>query len=494
MTTKKTTSWWKTIKEAQWLKSIGLSREQNIDDESAEVAAPTKPPSPEVLGPVHQRFLRDLSEDNAEGLRLKEIGSKAFWLHLEGVWLDGHERLAVQWGEKFLLIATLDPRFELNLREKLADWYNSLGELRAAIEHLEKLIHDETRQTDSHYKLAESYARLGDEKNALKHYESVLARDIDYPNVQKRVQALRSVRGQTAPANSGQTMAGTELNRDSSSRYRLVRELGRGGSAAVFLAEDKDLRRQVAIKLLHPHLAAKDAAKATRRFFHEARITASLRHPNILAILDLEEESRRIVMELAVGGSLRHLLQTNGSLSVPAAMTLHVQTLSAVVAAHTKGIVHRDIKPANLLFRNSSETSTVEMMLADFGTAHLPGQPQKKQSQQELAGTIAYMAPEQRTGAPVDARWDVYSSAVVLYEMLHGKLPWDRQTILSGKREPSDLRLTPNVSEMTEVASRLRRHMENMTGATSQDRINSSDALAEATVIRDLASCFAKND
>ena len=83
MTTKKTTSWWKTIKEAQWLKSIGLSREQNIDDESAEVAAPTKPPSPEVLGPVHQRFLRDLSEDNAEGLRLKEIGSKAFWLHLE---------------------------------------------------------------------------------------------------------------------------------------------------------------------------------------------------------------------------------------------------------------------------------------------------------------------------------------------------------------------------------------------------------------------------
>src|SRR6185503_7822878 len=110
-----------------------------------------------------------------------------------------------------------------------------------------------------------------------------------------------------------ETIAGVDVvGVQAGSRYRLVRELGRGATGVVYMARDLELERDVAVKLLHPHLAAASQADAVARFFAEARVCASLRHPNIVAILDLDESARRIVMELAAGGTMRQVLEERG--------------------------------------------------------------------------------------------------------------------------------------------------------------------------------------
>ena len=108
------------------------------------------------------------------------------------------------------------------------------------------------------------------------------------------------------------------------------------------------------------------------RFFHEARVMASLRHPNLVAVLDLDEKARRIVLELAAGGTLRDLVRDRGPRTLRRALERHGQVLSALSAAHRRGIIHRDVKPANLMFRRDPDTPGVEVVLGDFGVAHLP--------------------------------------------------------------------------------------------------------------------------
>src|SRR5512143_4325107 len=151
-----------------------------------------------------------------------------------------------------------------------------------------------------------------------------------------------------------------------------MREIGRGGTGVVYLARDAELDRDVAFKLLHPRLASADKAESLARFFHEARVMASLRHPNVVAVLDMDEASRRIVMELAAGGTLRDVLRERGPRTLRRALERHGQILSALAAAHRRGIIHCDLKPANLMFRRDADLAGVEIMLGDFGVAHLP--------------------------------------------------------------------------------------------------------------------------
>ena len=133
----------------------------------------------------------------------------------------------------------------------------------------------------------------------------MLGHDVDYPNVRDARRAPAPLTGRAAPVAGETIAAGDVAGVQAGARYRLVRELGRGATGVVYLARDVELERDVAIKLLHPHLAGTERADALARFFHEARVMASLRHPNVVAVLDLDEASRRIVMELAAGGTLR---------------------------------------------------------------------------------------------------------------------------------------------------------------------------------------------
>jgi serine/threonine-protein kinase len=236
----------------------------------------------------------------------------------------------------------------------------------------------------------------------------VLAIDVDYPNARARAEALRRGLGPGPAAAPTVTLAGVDGQAATAgARYRLVAELGRGASGAVYRARDVELERDVAIKLLHPHLAGDIA-----RFFAEARLAAALRHPSIVAVLDLDEAHRRIVMELLSGGTLRARLAT-GALPVEQALVRHADVLSALDAAHRRGVVHRDLKPANLLFRADGE-----IVLVDFGVAHLAGGPAPR----DLAGTLYYMAPEQRRGAAEPAS-DLWAAGVILHEMLTGRAP-----------------------------------------------------------------------
>ncbi|HUH03430.1 MAG TPA: protein kinase [Kofleriaceae bacterium] len=452
---------------------------------------------PASLQPEEEAWLRGLVGAVANGKRTQEVGGEEFWTRIEELWARGHERLATEWIEKFILAPGTPPAVLPRLRSELVDMLDRRGEGERALPHLHLLTELEPHALRAHYLLAELHRRRGDELLALRHYEAVLARDMEYPNVRVRVDRLRASRGLGAPAPMGETIIGAgTVGVAGGARYQLLRELGRGATGVVYMARDFELDREVAIKLLHPHLAAADRAAACARFFEEARIAASLRHPNIIAILDLDERARRIVMELASGGTLRGALLDQSRRSVRRALERHAQILSALNAAHRRGVVHRDLKPGNLMFRRDPEAPGVEVVLGDFGVAHLPneagatGAAAATQEQPgEAIGTLAYMAPEQRAGQPVDPRADLYSAAVVLYEMLVGRTPWKRDVLLSGTRRAGDFHLPPDVTReiQPELAIRVQAHLDSLGDPDPAGRPATEPAVKEARRLRDLA-------
>jgi TolB-like protein/Flp pilus assembly protein TadD len=228
--------------------------------------------------------------------------------------------------------------------------------------------------------------------------------------------------------------------------YTLERELGRGGMATVFLAQDLKHDRPVALKVLHSELAA---SLGPDRFQREIRFAARLQHPHILTVLDSGEAGGRLwfTMPYVEGESLRDRLRRERQLSLDDALQIARETARALDYAHQHGIVHRDIKPENLLLTRDGST-----LVADFGIARaLMGDDQLTQTGMVI-GTPAYMSPEQASGDKgIDARTDVYSLAAVLYEMLAGEAPYTGPTAQAviAKRlmdpVPSVRRVRPNV-------------------------------------------------
>jgi len=197
--------------------------------------------------------------------------------------------------------------------------------------------------------------------------------------------------------------------------YRLLRLLGQGGFAEVYLGEHVYLETQAAIKVLHTRLAHED----TESFRIEARTIARLEHPHIVRVLDFGVEGRTpfLVMSYATGGTLRQHHPKGTRLDLPVVVSYVKQVASALQYAHDQKLIHRDVKPENILLGRHGEA-----LLSDFGIALL-AQTSRHQLTQAPTGTVAYMAPEQIQGKPRQAS-DQYSLGIVVYEWLSGTLPF----------------------------------------------------------------------
>src|SRR5213080_404360 len=224
-------------------------------------------------------------------------------------------------------------------------------------------------------------------------------------------------------------------------RYRIQRKLGAGGMANVYLAEDQELGRRVAIKILNERHANDD--QFVERFRREAQNAAALSHPNIVSIYDRGEAegSYYIAMEYLDGRSLKELIVSRGPAPVGVAVEYARQILSALRFAHRHGIVHRDIKPHNVLVDGEGRVKVTDFGIARAGTSQMT-------ETGSIVGTAQYLSPEQAKGGEVDPRSDLYSLGVVLYELLTGKTPFDGETpveiamkhLSTTPRPPSKLR------------------------------------------------------
>jgi tRNA A-37 threonylcarbamoyl transferase component Bud32 len=202
-------------------------------------------------------------------------------------------------------------------------------------------------------------------------------------------------------------------------RYEIEELLGTGGMSSVYRAQDTVLERRVALKILHDHFSADP--EYVERFRREARALARLNHPNIVTVIDRGQFGNRqfIVFEHVPGENLKEVIEREGALTVPQALALTHQIACGLAFAHEHGIVHRDVKPQNVLM---DESGTAKV--TDFGIARSVEPDDGLTETGTLLGTSDYIAPEQASGQPVDARTDQYSLGVLLYELLTGEVPY----------------------------------------------------------------------
>ena len=207
-------------------------------------------------------------------------------------------------------------------------------------------------------------------------------------------------------------------------RYEMLSILGIGGMAVVYKAFDHKLKRNVAIKVLRDDVAMDSQSR--RRFRTEYQAVGMLSHPNIRAVYDVVSsgDTEYIVMEYVEGINLKQYLKKKGALSWKETLHFSSQIAKALSHAHSKGIVHMDIKPQNIMLPKDGTAK-----VADFGIAQLGEMGQDPEDADEALGSIHYISPEQARGEAVDARSDIYSLGVVMYEMLTGKLPFDGDSV-----------------------------------------------------------------
>src|SRR5215472_15670713 len=207
-------------------------------------------------------------------------------------------------------------------------------------------------------------------------------------------------------------------------RYRVVSRLGAGGMADVFLAEDEQLGRKVALKLLYQRFA--DDPGFVERFRREAQAAAGLQHPNVVSVYDRGsfDGTYYIAMEYLEGRSLKQLIRQEAPLEPIRAIDIAVQILKAARFAHRRGVIHRDLKPHNVIVDGADNAK-----VTDFGIARAGASDMTETG--SIMGTAQYLSPEQAQGHAVSAGSDLYSVAVVLYEMLTARVPFDGESAVT---------------------------------------------------------------
>src|SRR6476619_2101235 len=223
-------------------------------------------------------------------------------------------------------------------------------------------------------------------------------------------------------------------------RYRIARKLGGGGMAAVYLAEDQELGRRVAIKMLHSRYANDD--QFVERFRREATHAAGLSHPNIVSIFDRGEfdGSYYIVMEYVEGRTLKELIRSRGLCPVPVAIAYTRQILAALRYAHRNGVIHRDITPHNVIVDSEGVVKVTDFGIARAGASQMT-------EEGAIIGTAQYLSPEQARGAPVDQTSDLYSTGIVLFEPLTGDSPVEIAMKHLAETPPAPSEIRPDVPD-----------------------------------------------
>lgn len=256
--------------------------------------------------------------------------------------------------------------------------------------------------------------------------------------------------------------------------YRLLRLLGRGAMAEVYLAEQLSLRRRVAVKILKPDLA--QDRTYLERFRREARSAAALAHAGIVQIYEVGEQAglHFIAQEYVQGQNLREWLRRNGPLDLPQALSVMRQVTAALAKAAEAGVVHRDIKPENIML-----TAEGEVKVADFGLARLTRQDESLDLTQVgmTMGTPLYMSPEQVEGKPLDPRSDLYSFGVTCYHLLSGQPPFLSETALGVAVQHVKSEPVPLESKRPDLPPALCRLVHRMLAKQPADRFNSAHEL-----------------
>jgi len=331
--------------------------------------------------------------------------------------------------------------------------------------------------------LDESEGALG---RAALRWERLLAIDIDDPQARAHLRRLRA--DEIQPPAEG--AAGTLVSPDGVEilRYRLVRELGRGGTSAVYLARDQVLDIPIALKVLHPQLAGPARSDARRRFFAEARLAAALRHPGVIAIYDLDEGARTLSMEYVAGGTLRARLRQvaaghpgsadHGGFVGAEILETARSMLAALAHVHARGIAHGDLKPSNLLLRRPGA-----VVIADFGIAQLiggtSGDVGAEPTGDAPGGTPLYLAPEQFAGAPASPATDLFAAGAIIWEMMMGRPLRDQSALLAGSLHDAAPVAPPAIERLGESGAVLAALAAALTRRLAAERVASaSDALA----------------
>jgi serine/threonine protein kinase len=347
----------------------------------------------------------------------------------------------------------------------------SQGERAAARALLEQLERTDGKAGE---KACALLASLDEEEGRLHRaagrWERRLADNIEDPEANARLTHLRQrLAAPLAPPPLDPTQTLVEPGGVSLSRYEVLRSIGRGATSTVYLARDRHLGLELALKVFHP---PSRLTEACQRFFAEARLVATLRHPGVVAIIDLDEATRTLVMEHLPGGSLRERLGARRPAALPCeeVASLARSLLTTLGYVHAAGIVHGDITPRNILFRSPHEP-----VLADFGSARLLG----REGDNELAaGTPIYLAPEQLHGENSSPLTDLFAVGAILWEALAGRPMREHADLLSGRADFPPLPHHP--TDESRARSRLDRLVAGLTEPNPEKRpSNAAQALEQ---------------
>ena len=256
-------------------------------------------------------------------------------------------------------------------------------------------------------------------------------------------------------------------------RYEVMEALGSGGMADVYLAHDGVLDRDVALKVLNRRFSGDQ--EFVERFRREARSAATLSHPNVVPIYDrgeAEDGACYISMEYLPGGTLEDRISQDAPMDPRVATHVGAQIAEALAAAHEGGVIHRDVKPQNVLV-----TRTGDVKVGDFGIAR--AESAASMTGNAILGTAAYMSPEQAAGRPVDARSDLYSLGVVIYEMLTGEPPFAADGPISAAMKHANEAPLPPKRKNPQVPDALDDLVVRLLSKDPDDRPPSADALAD---------------